>query len=144
MSKLCGALYRQYPKSDFRTLLRFLASQLSHNHQTVDLCVLQQMVEVMGGVVDDTRLSEEQLECAAAGAVLRKMCEERGQTDSSKKRVSRTASDYLRRALTASKLGIPLVVLVAQERNTMIYRAKTKSVRFIHNMADLATVSAAI
>ena len=135
MAKFCAALYHKYPKTDFTMLLHFLSSQLRANH-SVDLTILQHMIESMSGVIDDSRLSDEQLQCAAGGPVLRRLCEVRGVDKA--KRVSRTASDALRRALVSTKLGIPLLVLIAQQKSILAFRAKTKHLQFLFNTHDMA------
>ncbi|KZZ94095.1 tho2 protein [Ascosphaera apis ARSEF 7405] len=120
LSSFVGRFYRRYYSIiDPAPLLQYVGEQLRQNNST-DLIVLEQLITSMAGIVTDLNFNDAQVQAMAGGEVLR------SQTMLQlldKRHESKTTSKRLIKSLVDSSLAGQLLILIAQERLTCIYKA---------------------
>ncbi|XP_066928394.1 THO complex subunit 2-like [Clytia hemisphaerica] len=114
LSQFCGAVFKKYP-TDITGLLQYIANQLKAG-KSLDLLVLKEVVQKMSGVEANDEITPQQLEALAGGELLRAEGAYFGQI-----RNTRKPSARLRDALIEGNLTIPLCLLIAQQRNAIVY-----------------------
>lgn len=118
LATFAGRTFKRYSVMDPTPLLQYVVEQLRHNNST-DLIVLEQMISSMAGIITDTNFNESQVQAMAGGETLQ------SQTILQlldKRHESKTTSKRLMKSLTISKLAGQLLVAIAQERLTCIFR----------------------
>ncbi|GIK00401.1 THO complex subunit 2 [Aspergillus viridinutans] len=119
LATFAGRTYKRYSIMDPTPVLQYVVEQLRQNNST-DLIVLEQMISSMAGIITDTNFNDAQIQAMAGGEILQ------SQTILQlldKRHESKTTSKRLMKALTVSKLAGQLLVAIAQERWTCIYKA---------------------
>ncbi|KAI5299212.1 THO complex subunit 2, partial [Ascosphaera atra] len=120
LASFAGRVFKRYSSiMDPVPLLQYVADQLARNNST-DLIVLEQLISSMAGIVTDSNFNDSQIQAMAGGDLLR------AQTMLQlldKRHESKTTSRRLLRSLTESKLAGQLLVSIAQERLTCIFKA---------------------
>jgi len=114
LSNFCGAVYKKYPM-ELCGILQFIANQLKAE-KSVDLLILQEILQKMGGTETAEGLTAEQVEALTGGEILRR---EAG-TYLQERNIKRS-SQRLKEALLNNKLAIPLLLLIAQQRSCIVY-----------------------
>ena len=118
LATFAGRTFKRYSVMDPTPLLQYVVEQLRHNNST-DLIVLEQMISSMAGIITDTNFNDLQIQAMAGGETLQ------SQTILQlldKRHESKTTSKRLLKSLTVSKLAGQLLVAIAQERLTCIFR----------------------
>lgn len=118
LSTFAGRTFKRYSVMDPSPLLQYVVDQLQHNNST-DLIVLEQMISSMAGIITDTNFNDLQIQAMAGGEILQ------SQTILQlldKRHESKTTSRRLMKSLTNSRLAGQLLVAIAQERLTCIFK----------------------
>ncbi|KAF2362580.1 THO complex subunitTHOC2 C-terminal [Trinorchestia longiramus] len=114
LSAFCGAVYKKYP-IELCGVLQFIANQLKAE-RSVDLLLLQEILQKMGGTDTSEGLTAEQIEAMSGGEVLRR---EAGTYQ--QERNTKRSSQRLKEVLLQHNLAIPLLLLIAQQRSCIVY-----------------------
>ncbi|EAW12618.1 putative THO complex component (Rlr1) [Aspergillus clavatus NRRL 1] len=118
LATFAGRTFKRYSVMDPTPLLQYVVEQLRQNNST-DLIVLEQMISAMAGIITDTNFNDSQIQAMAGGDILQ------SQTILQlldKRHESKTTSRRLMKSLTVSKLAGQLLIAIAQERWTCIYK----------------------
>ena len=118
LSLFAGKLFRRYAVMNPTPILQYVAEQLRQSNPT-DLIVLEELTSSMAGIVSDTNFNEAQVVAMAGGELLR------AQTMLQlldKRHESKTTAKRLLHALTKPRLAGQLLILIAQERQTCIFK----------------------
>ncbi|EEP79464.1 conserved hypothetical protein [Uncinocarpus reesii 1704] len=119
LASFAGRVFKRYSSiMNPVPVLQYVAEQLRHNNST-DLIVLEQLVSSMAGIVTDTNFNDAQVQAMAGGEVLQ------SQTMLQlldKRHESKTTSKRLMKALTDSQLAGQLLIAIAQERVTCVFK----------------------
>lgn len=116
-------------------ILEYVARQLMKN-RTDELCVLQKLLQSMAGLQSDANFNDHQLAAIAGGDLLRTVVLETFRD----KRAEDTPETMKRLSSTLSRenLAAELLILIAQERQTCIYRLEEKNapLKVVANLFD--------
>ncbi|KAI5777624.1 transcription factor/nuclear export subunit protein 2-domain-containing protein [Geopyxis carbonaria] len=120
LAVFCGKIYtRYYRVMDPAPILEYVARQLKRQN-SVELVVLQELIQSMGGINQESNLNDAQLQGLAGGECLRshvlQAFRDRKAEDSPK--TMKTLTD----TLFNKGLADQLLILIAQERQTCIHR----------------------
>ena len=118
LSLFAGKVFKRYSVMNPTPILQYVTEQLRKGNST-DLIVLEEITSSMAGIVSDTNFNEAQIQALAGGELLQ------AQTMLQlldKRHESRTTAKRLMRSLTEPKLAGQLLVSIAQERQTCIYK----------------------
>ncbi|KAL2854631.1 transcription factor/nuclear export subunit protein 2-domain-containing protein [Aspergillus pseudodeflectus] len=134
LATFAGRTFKRYSVMDPSPVLQYVAEQLRQNNST-DLVILEQMISSMAGIITDTNFNDSQIQAMAGGEVLQ------SQTILQlldKRHESKTTSKRLMKSLTVSKLAGQLLIAIAQERLTCIFKeAETSSeLKLLGNIFD--------
>lgn len=113
-----GKVFKRYAVMNPTPILQYVTEQLRQSNPT-DLVVLEQITNNMAGIVSDTNFNEAQVLAMAGGDLLQaqtmlQLLDKRHELQSPAKR--------LLRALTGPRLAGQLLVAIAQERQTCVYK----------------------
>ncbi|XP_073497185.1 THO complex subunit 2 [Phyllobates terribilis] len=114
LASFCGAIFRKYP-IDLAGLLQYVANQLKAG-KSFDLLILKEVVQKMAGIEITEEITMEQLEAMTGGEQLKAEGGYFGQIRNTKK-----SSQRLKDALLDHDLALPLCLLMAQQRNGVIF-----------------------
>ncbi|XP_047126503.1 THO complex subunit 2 isoform X2 [Hydra vulgaris] len=114
LSQFCGAVFKKYP-TEITGLLQYIANQLK-DENSLDLLVLKEVVQKMSGVEANDEITPQQLDALSGGELMKSEGAYFSQI-----RNTRKPSLRLRDALMEGKLTIPLCILIAQQRNAVVY-----------------------
>ncbi|ROT72097.1 putative THO complex subunit 2 [Penaeus vannamei] len=114
LSSFCGTVFKKYV-TDLGGILQFVANQLK-SEKSIDLLILREIVQKMGGTDTLEDLTAEQLSAMCGGELLRR---EAGQYQ--QERNTKRSSLRLKEALLENDLAIPLLLLMAQQRSSIVY-----------------------
>lgn len=135
LATFAGRTFKRYSVMDPTPVLQYVVEQLRHNNST-DLIVLEQVISSMAGIITDTNFNDSQIQAMAGGETLR------SQTILQlldKRHESKTTSKRLLKSLTVSKLAGQLLVAIAQERLTCIFRESeegSSELKLLGNIVD--------
>ncbi|EGD92493.1 THO complex component Rlr1 [Trichophyton tonsurans CBS 112818] len=119
LATFAGRVFKRYSSiMNPIPVLQYVSDQLRQNNST-DLLVLEQLISSMGGIVTDNSFNDAQLQAMAGGNVLQ------SQTMLQlldKRHESKTTSKRLMKSLSDSNLAGLLLVAMAQERVTCIFK----------------------
>ena len=118
LSLFAGKAFKRYSVMNPTPILQYVTEQLRMGNST-DLIVLEQIVGSMAGIVSDTDFNEAQVLCMAGGELLQ------SQTMLQlldKRHESATSARRLMKSLAEPKLAGPLLISIAQERQTCIFK----------------------
>ena len=108
LSVFCGSVYRKYPTMELEGLLQFILERLK-SWESTELAVLTQLLTKMGSVLSLEQISDDQIQSKAGGPTL-------GLEILEPKLQNRRSVPRLRDALMKSKLVVPLIILLSQQR----------------------------
>ncbi|KAM4663955.1 THO complex subunit 2 [Discoglossus pictus] len=114
LASFCGAVFRKYP-IELAGLLQYVANQLKAG-KSFDLLILKEVVQKMAGIEITEEVTMEQLEAMTGGEQLKAEGGYFGQIRNTKK-----SSQRLKDALLDHDLALPLCLLMAQQRNGVIF-----------------------
>nr|NP_001366034.1 THO complex subunit 2-like [Jaculus jaculus] len=115
LASFCGAVFRKYP-IDLAGLLQYVANQLKAG-KSFDLLILKEVVQKMSGIEITEDMTMHQLEAMTGGEQLKAEGGYFGQIRNTKK-----SSQRLKDALLDHGLALPLCLLMAQQRNGVIFQ----------------------
>ena len=113
-----GKVFKRYTVMNPTPVLQYVTEQLRQSNPT-DLVVLEQIISNMAGIVSDTNFNEAQILAMAGGDLLQ------AQTMLQlldKRHELQTPAKRLLQALTGPRLAGQLLVAIAQERQTCVYK----------------------
>lgn len=118
LASFTGKAFKRYSVMNPTPILQYVFEQLRRGNST-DLIVLEQMVSSMAGIITDTNFNDSQIQAMAGGSLLqsRVMLQLLD-----KRHESKMTSRRLMKSLTDSKLAGQLLVALAQERVTCVFR----------------------
>ncbi|XP_062856432.1 THO complex subunit 2 isoform X2 [Trichomycterus rosablanca] len=114
LASLCGAVFRKYP-IELGGLLQYVTNQLKVG-KSFDLLILKEVVQKMAGIEITDEMTVEQLEAMTGGEQLKAEGGYFGQIRNTKK-----SSQRLKDALLDHELALPLCLLMAQQRNGVVF-----------------------
>ncbi|XP_058948707.2 THO complex subunit 2 [Pocillopora verrucosa] len=114
LAVFCGTVFRKY-SIELTGLLQYVANQLKAG-KSFDLLVLKEVVQKMSGIEISEEVTAAQLEALSGGELLRAEGGYFGQIRNTKK-----SSQRLRDTLIEGKLDLPLCLLMAQQRNGIVF-----------------------
>ncbi|XP_063793311.1 THO complex subunit 2 isoform X1 [Pseudophryne corroboree] len=114
LASFCGAIFRKYP-IELAGLLQYVANQLKAG-KSFDLLILKEVVQKMAGIEITEEMTMEQLEAMTGGEQLKAEGGYFGQIRNTKK-----SSQRLKDALLDHDLALPLCLLMAQQRNGVVF-----------------------
>ncbi|KFM75173.1 THO complex subunit 2, partial [Stegodyphus mimosarum] len=115
-----GAVFKKYP-IDISGLLQHVANQLIAG-KSLDLLILKEVVQKMAGIEASEEMTAEQLEAMTGGELLRSEGGYFNQLRNVKK-----SSQRLKEALLDQDLAIPLCLLMAQQRQCILFHEQENS-----------------
>lgn len=129
-------LFRRY-SSDIIPLLKYIVHQL-HSGQTSEIIVLRELIWKMAGIEPLPSLSDSQIVAMAGGPALRieaVASTTRGARLSHGDAVLR-APQRLGRALLESSLALPLLIQVAQQRQSCVFKTQNAHLKSLASLYD--------
>lgn len=118
LSLFAGKVFKRYSIMSPTPILQYVAEQLRKSNST-DLIVLEEITTSMAGIVSDTNFNEAQVLSMAGGDLLQ------AQTMLQlldRRHESKTTARRLMKSLVEPKLAGQLLILIAQERQTCIFK----------------------
>ena len=105
----------------FAGILQYVANQLK-SKRSLDLLILKEVVLKMSGIEAAEDMTDEQIDAMAGGELLRQEAGSFNQVKNTKK-----SSQRLKDALIDNNLAVPLCLLMAQQRNCVVYQETENS-----------------
>ena len=115
LSSFCGSVFKKH-NIELTGLLQYVANQLKAKH-SLDLLIIKEIVAKMGGIEGLEEMTAEQLEASAGGELLRQEAASFTQIKNTRK-----SSQRLKDCLLEKELAVPLVLLMAQQGNCVVYQ----------------------
>merc|ERR1712142_990850 len=115
LSSFCGSVFKKH-NIELTGLLQYVANQLKAKH-SLDLLIIKEIVAKMGGIEGVEEMTAEQLEASAGGELLRQEAASFTQIKNTRK-----SSQRLKDCLIEKGLAVPLVLLMAQQGNCVVYQ----------------------
>ena len=125
LSNFCGAVFKKY-NIELTGIMQYVANQLK-NKKSLDLLILKEVVLKMSGVEAAEDMTNEQIDAMSGGELLR---QEAGSFSQIKN--TRKSSLRLKDSLIDSDLAVPLCLLIAQQRNCVVYRETAEDDSYAH------------
>ena len=130
LSNFCGAIYKKY-NIELTGILQYVANQLK-SKRSLDLLILKEVVLKMSGIEAAEEMTDEQIDAMAGGEILRQEAGSFNQIKNTKK-----SSQRLKDALIDNNLAVPLCLLMAQQRNCVVYQETENShLKLVGNLFD--------
>ncbi|PWN50468.1 hypothetical protein IE53DRAFT_93433 [Violaceomyces palustris] len=122
LASFCGTLFKRYAMMDCTPVLQYLTNQLKSNNSK-DLVIVTELVLKMTGIEPLANLAESQIAALTGGRLLRMeaMMAANATSGSSARIGFRKSGARLLSALTESRLAVPLLILIAQQRQACIH-----------------------
>jgi len=133
LCKFAGYLYTKYPQVELEGLMHYLVRQLKLN-RSLDLLVLEEIVARMTGIEVLEDCSEDVLVAMAGGDVLR--VQARAVLVSNASPPKKKAIKKIRSTLEDGQLLAPLLVLIAQQTNAILFDPENKNLKLIGHKYD--------
>ncbi len=116
-------------------VLQYVANQLKIK-KSLDLLILKEIVLKMGGIEAAEDMTSEQIDAMSGGELLR---QEAGSFSQIKN--TRKSSQRLKDALIDNSLAVPLCLLMAQQRNCVVYQETEDShLKLVGRLFDQVTI----
>ena len=129
LANFCGAVIKKY-QIELPGLLQFIANQLKTG-KCLDLLVLKEIVQKMTGIETSEEMTNEQLEALSGGELLRSEGGSFNQVRNIKKSTLR-----LKEALLDNNLAMALCILMAQQRNCILFQSENAHLKLIGKLYD--------
>ncbi|KAF4602377.1 THO complex subunit 2 [Pleurotus pulmonarius] len=136
LASFIGMLFRRY-NADLTPVLSYIVHQL-HNGQTTEIIVLRELIWKMAGIEPLPSLSDAQIQAMAGGPVLRieaVASTTRGARLDAGEAVLR-GPQRLAKGLLESDLALPLLIQVAQQRQSSIFKATDAHLKSLASLYD--------
>lgn len=137
LAAFTGAVHKKYTLMDPEHVLKYVAHQL-RNNQSNELIVLQELIYRMTGIKPLATATDSQILAMGGGPTLRieaVASEERGALED-RPQVSIKSRERIISSLQSSDLMLPLLVLIAQHRQTCVFSASEEHLKSIANSYD--------
>jgi THO complex subunit 2 len=118
LANFCGSVVKKYT-IELPGLLQFVANQLKAE-KCLDLLILKEIVQKMAGIEATEEMTNEQLGALSGGELLRAEGGYFNQVRNTKKSTVR-----LKDALLENNLAMPLCILMAQQRNFILFHEQS-------------------
>jgi len=119
LAVFCGSVFKKYP-IELTGLLQYVANQLKAKH-SLDLLIVKEVVNKMGGIEAYEEMTPEQLEAISGGELLRQEAGNFMQVKNTRK-----SSQRLKDCLIEMDMAVPLVLLMAQQGSCVVYQETEK------------------
>lgn len=134
LANFCGSVVKKYPV-ELPGLLQFIANQLKAE-KSLDLLILKEIIQKMAGIEAAEEMTIEQLSAMSGGELLRA---EGGYFN--QVRNTRKSSVRLKHTLLESNLAMPLCILMAQQRNCILFSEQKHShIKLVGKLYDQVSV----
>lgn len=138
LASFTGQLCKKYPGLELTALCQYVANQLKDG-ETIDLLVLKELVAKMTMIETLEDLSDSQIESLAGGETLRLEALLSQLHRTNPKPVQKCVR-RLRGALFTGgrnqQLAVPLLVLIAQQKQASIFTAETRHLKLLGELVD--------
>ena len=135
LANFCGSVVKKYPV-ELPGLLQFIANQLKAE-KSLDLLILKEIIQKMTGIETAEETTNEQLAAMSGGELLRA---EGGYFN--QVRNTRKSSVRLKHTLLESNLAMPLCILMAQQRNCILFSEQKHShIKLVGKLYDQVSFS---
>lgn len=139
LASFCGTLFRRYAMMDCTPILQYLVNQLKANNSK-DLVIMSELITKMSGIEPLANLADAQIAALTGGRSLHMeaMMAANALTGSKERLAYRKSGQRLLRALVESKLSVPLLILVAQQRQACIHLVPESEahLKYLGNLYD--------
>ena len=134
LSLFAGKVFRRYSFMNPTPIIQYVTDQLKRGNSS-DLVVLEEITKSMAGIIADTSLNRFQIVAMSGGEVLQAQTLLQLQD---KRHESKLTAKRLIRSLTESGLTGRVLVLLAQERQTGIYKVEEQDAhpKLLGNLFD--------
>ena len=134
LSLFAGKVFKRYSVMNPTPIVQYVADQLRQGNST-DLIILEEMTKSMAGIVSDTNFNEAQVTAMAGGELLQ------SQTMLQlldRRHESKITARRLMRSLTDCRLAGQILISLAQERQTGIFKVEEKDahLKLLGNIFD--------
>ncbi|KAF8358575.1 thoc-2 [Pristionchus pacificus] len=130
LATMVGALLKKYT-IELAPVLDYVSMQL-RNNKSADLLILNEMLHSMAGIEKAAQATQEHIEALSGGELLRQEAGSYGSSIRNKK-----AAVRLRDAILKEDLAVGLSILVAQQRDAILYQgSKEMPLKLTGEMAD--------
>ena len=131
LSSFCGNLYKKHPNIELVGLLQYIANTLKSG-QSLQLLLLRDLVTKMAGIELLEDVSRDQLEGCAGGETLKlSVTDVLGIAKN-----TRRSSMRLKDALVKNGLVVPLFLLIAQQRGSVVFANETPHLKVLSELYD--------
>lgn len=139
LAAFCGTLFRRYAMMDCTPILQYLVNQLKANNSK-DLVIMSELITKMSGIEPLANLADAQIAALTGGRHLHMeaMMAANALTGSKERIAYRRSGQRLLHALVDSKLSVPLLILVAQQRQACIHLVPESEahLKYLGNLYD--------
>ena len=138
LATFCGHLAKKYSAIELSALLQYLVNTLKDN-QSLDLLVLKELITRMTGKESLEDMSDAQVEAMAGGETLRSEAINFNNDMAPKARakgVARLKDALQKGTLGGDPLTVPLLVLIAQTRQAIIFKTDSKHLKLVSQLYD--------
>jgi len=134
LSLFAGKVFKRYSFMNPTPIVQYVAQQLRQGNST-DLIVLEEITKSMAGIISDTNFNEAQIIAMGGGDLLQ------AQTMLQlldRRHESKTTAKRLMKSLTESRLAGQILILLAQERQTGIFKIEEQNAhpKLLGNLFD--------
>ena len=134
LSLFTGKVLKRYTVLSATPVIQYVADQLRRGNST-DLIILEEMTKSMAGIISDTNFNDAQILAMAGGELLQ------AQTllqVLDRRHESKTTAKRLMKSLTETRLAGQVLVSLAQERQTGIFRIEEENAhpKLLGNLFD--------
>jgi len=131
LSSFCGNLYKKYPTIELQGLLEYIANTLKSG-QSLQLLLMRDLIVKMAGIELLEDVSRDQLEAQAGGETLKlSVTDVLGIAKN-----TRRSSTRLKDALVKNRLVVPLFLLIAQQRGSVVFANDTPHLKVLSELYD--------
>ena len=134
LSRFSGKVFKRYSIMNISPIIQYVNDQLNRGTPT-DLVILKELIAQMAGIVPDTDFTDAQLTALTGGEVLRRQTLINLQD---KRYESAKTAKRLMKGLTDTDLAGPLLLSIAQHRQSAIYAIADDEaqIKFLSTMID--------
>lgn len=139
LAAFTGTLYKRYALMDCTPILQYIANQLRQNNSK-DLVIIRELILKMAGIEPLANLSDAQVAALTGGRRLRTeaMMVANASVTTLVRGQLRKSGARLLHALTESRLAMPLLLLIAQQRQACVYLVESGEahLKYLGNLFD--------
>ncbi|KAJ3678301.1 hypothetical protein LUZ60_002104 [Juncus effusus] len=139
LASFWGHLCKKYPSMELRGLFQYLVNKLQQG-SGIELVLLEELIEQMANVHYTENMTEDQLDALAGSETLRNQSNFAFGTTRNNKVLSKS-TNRLRDSLLPKdepKLAIPLLMLIAQHRSTVVIKNEAPYIKMVSEQFDRA------